>query len=172
MIVEKQPISSSSDVDTTSTSTSTIRRKQQNVVSSENGVRRRTSQPSVSDLPQKVTNHAAAAPQQPQQQPTAYSYGTYRSSQYPQREKLLNYHPLFHSPVINNKTTVDHYSNYYYGSRLADMSQGSCDNTPATPDSLDSLVISDELCQSPPSVSSDLPPPPTTELGKPHLCLI
>ena len=100
-------------------------------------------------------------------QTPVYSYGTYRASQYPQQEKLLNYHPLYHSPVINNKPTVERYSNnYYYGSRLADMSQGSCDNTPATPDSLDSLVISDDLCQSPPSVSSELPPPPTTELGK------
>jgi hypothetical protein len=44
--------------------------------------------------------------------------------------------------------------------------QGSCDNTPATPDSLDSLVISDESCQSPPSVASELPPPPPTDQGK------
>lgn len=120
-------------------------------------------------VPFKVSNNVATTSTTPL--PTSYSYGTYRASQFPQQDKLLNYHPLYHSPIISNNkvtvgNTVDRFSDYYHGSRLADMSQGSCDNTPATPDSLDSLVISDELCQSPPSVASDLPLPPPAELGR------
>ena len=146
------------------------RRRQEPSDNPENGCRRRTSQGGVSEVPQKVPNNASTTTATTT---TPYSYGTYRASQYPQQEKLLNYHPLYHSPVINNKQPVqpiqpvDRYNNYYYGnnSRLADMSQGSCDNTPATPDSLDSLVGSDELCQSPPSISSEIPHPPPTEHG-------
>jgi hypothetical protein len=149
--------------------TTTLRRKQQQQQQQsdnpDNGCRRRTIQGGVSEIPPKVANNVST---------TSYSYGTYRASQYPQHDKLLNYHPLYHSPVINNKQPaqpiqpVDRYNNYYYGnnSRLVDMSQGSCDNTPATPDSLDSLVGSDELCQSPPSISSELPHLPPTEIGE------
>jgi len=61
----------------------------------ENGCRRRTSQGGGSEVPLKVSNNSVP-----------YSYGTYRASQYPQQEKLLNYHPLFHSPVINSKQQV------------------------------------------------------------------
>jgi hypothetical protein len=66
------------------------------------------------DVPQKSSQNGAAP---------SYSYGAYLSGQYPHQDQLLNYHPLYHSPVINNKGPVDRYSNFYYGSRLADMSQ-------------------------------------------------
>ena len=87
-------------------------------------------------VPFKVSNNVATTSTTPL--PTSYSYGTYRASQFPQQDKLLNYHPLYHSPIISNNkvtvgNTVDRFSDYYHGSRLADMSQGSCDNTPATP---------------------------------------
>jgi hypothetical protein len=59
-------VAKSGDVETTST----LRRKQQNVAT-ENGVRRRTSQPSVPESGAKVVNNAPP-------QPAAYSYGTYR----------------------------------------------------------------------------------------------